>query len=355
MYTRRYKSKTKKRSRSRRSQRGGSGSGNVGDTCNWHPITGRDTCLPGIKCSRKVKQCENRTPPVLALEQGFFDTIDPLRDEEKNWEKIKKLVDTHKQYFNIPLYAGKRTFLMNYIQQYTAQLYVFIKDDSFFGDEASKQMLEYSDVDATDIFENTALMYLIINCLRDSGYNIKYSPRHPNTFKDYTKILDMFLDKTTDINKKNKEGNTALHLLFLEGFFLIESTKIYLEAILKKGADITLKNNDNKTPLELATIGVKDMEKRKKLNETETTIWNEIKQLISPPAPNAAASNAAVAPNAAASNAAVAPNARVSNVASNARVSNVASNARVSNVVSNARVSNAPASNAASNNDGFHE
>jgi hypothetical protein len=282
--------KSRKTSRSRRVQRGGSGEGKVGEACSWHPITGRDTCLPGITCGRGSKQCVNKSPPVLELEYAFFDNakykIDTfatyLEDQKKDWERIKKLVEKNKEYFTVPLYVNKLTFLMKYILNYYTGHIIVSNTISFFEDEASKLMLEYSDVDAADSYGDTALMYLIKYFMRYSGFDMTYEyiDRWDNyKLKDYSKILEMFLNKTTNINKRNKHGNTALHVLFYHGFLINKFTIIYVDAILKKGADVTLKNTEGNTPLDLAIMDVKNM---RQLNEEDTIIWNKIKEVLTP-------------------------------------------------------------------------
>jgi ankyrin repeat protein len=89
----------------------------------------------------------------------------------------------------------------------------------------------------------------------------------------------MLLNKTTNINNRNKHGNTALHVLFYHGFSINKFTIIYLDAILKKGADVTLKNTEGNTPLDLAIM---DVEGGRQLNEEDTIIWNKIKEVLTP-------------------------------------------------------------------------
>ena len=63
-----------------------------------------------------------------------------------------------------------------------------------------------------------------------------------------TEAAELLLQHGADINGRNREGNTALHLAMFLG--RAETA----ELLLKSGADVTAKNDDGATPID--TIGV---------------------------------------------------------------------------------------------------
>jgi ankyrin repeat protein len=62
-------------------------------------------------------------------------------------------------------------------------------------------------------------------------------------------------DKNLDINVKDKEGNTPLHIA-------VDNSGTYgsiIPDLIKKGGDIRIKNNNGQTPMDLANDDVKQM------------------------------------------------------------------------------------------------
>jgi ankyrin repeat protein len=102
-------------------------------------------------------------------------------------------------------------------------------------------------------YENEA----IIGCLLDNGANIAAvdsSGRGVLHIANNSNI-QFLLHRRAYINLQDREGNTPLHKIFLDlsrykVFYpgLKEKTKLFLEA----GADVNIKNNEGKTPLDLA-------------------------------------------------------------------------------------------------------
>lgn len=58
--------------------------------------------------------------------------------------------------------------------------------------------------------------------------------------------------KFLDVNSKNRDGNNALHLLFMNFNSRPEITKQITKALIKRGININAKNKSNMTPLHLA-------------------------------------------------------------------------------------------------------
>ena len=66
--------------------------------------------------------------------------------------------------------------------------------------------------------------------------------------------INILLSWIDDINIKNDEGNTPLHLSVFSGNFfnfILEKSKL-IRKLVSKGADLNIKNNNGLTPLELA-------------------------------------------------------------------------------------------------------
>ena len=54
-----------------------------------------------------------------------------------------------------------------------------------------------------------------------------------------------------DVNAKDKDGNTALHVAASKPYWLENSTILLIEELINAGADINAKNDDGKTPYDL--------------------------------------------------------------------------------------------------------
>ncbi|MDR2978028.1 MAG: ankyrin repeat domain-containing protein [Rickettsiales bacterium] len=99
--------------------------------------------------------------------------------------------------------------------------------------------------------------------------NIDWTPLHTAAFYDAKDVAELLIDKGADIRAKNNDnetplevargevvtflavakdssGNTLLHYAAKEGNLDL------IELLIKEGADIDAKNNDNKIPFELA-------------------------------------------------------------------------------------------------------
>ena len=63
-----------------------------------------------------------------------------------------------------------------------------------------------------------------------------------------TQAAELLLQQSADINGKNRDGNTALHLAVFLGH--AETA----ELLLKSGADVNAKNDDNATPVDLLQV-----------------------------------------------------------------------------------------------------
>ena len=69
-----------------------------------------------------------------------------------------------------------------------------------------------------------------------------------NVSDDYFSLIDELINRGADLNLKDKDGNTALHLA------VNTSDSILIESLLEAGANINLKDNDGNTALHLAVI-----------------------------------------------------------------------------------------------------
>lgn len=59
------------------------------------------------------------------------------------------------------------------------------------------------------------------------------------------KLVKMVLRKHADINATNNNGNTSLHFCFMYAYYGMA------EYIMSKGADDTVRNNQNQTPYDV--------------------------------------------------------------------------------------------------------
>ena len=116
--------------------------------------------------------------------------------------------------------------------------------------------------DATDLNESTSDEYLdpqmTVMVLLNAGADINArtksgsTPLHSAAFKGHRVLgsMIMMIQSRADINKQNDYGNTPLHILasrmiwkkdMLASHFLVDVM----------GADLTIKNNDGKTPYDI--------------------------------------------------------------------------------------------------------
>jgi ankyrin repeat protein len=61
-------------------------------------------------------------------------------------------------------------------------------------------------------------------------------------------LYKVILEKSTDVNAKNENGNTALHVAIL-----LENKTAVKELLKREDVDMTLKNNNNQTALNLCS------------------------------------------------------------------------------------------------------
>ncbi|MEO0202771.1 MAG: ankyrin repeat domain-containing protein [candidate division WOR-3 bacterium] len=72
------------------------------------------------------------------------------------------------------------------------------------------------------------------------------TPLHIAVENEYEDIVKLLLEKNVDVNIKDNEGNTPLHKAVKNGNYFI------IKELLKFGADKNIKNNEGKTPFDLA-------------------------------------------------------------------------------------------------------
>lgn len=73
-----------------------------------------------------------------------------------------------------------------------------------------------------------------------------FSLLHISCFKGYTKIVNLLLQKNSDVNFRTKSGYSSLHLACQMGHVDI------VKLLLSKGADVNLVDNNGSSPLYLA-------------------------------------------------------------------------------------------------------
>ena len=64
--------------------------------------------------------------------------------------------------------------------------------------------------------------------------------------KNNAKFVEYFIKKNDDVNKKNKNGDTPLHLAFKIGNYEI------IRLLLENGANLKIKNKKGFTPFDIA-------------------------------------------------------------------------------------------------------
>lgn len=76
-------------------------------------------------------------------------------------------------------------------------------------------------------------------------------PIHGATISGHYKIVKFYIDNGADVNIQTRYGDTALH------FAIHHNRSVILKMLLEAGADPTIQNNVQKTPIDIA----KDQEK----------------------------------------------------------------------------------------------
>ncbi len=86
------------------------------------------------------------------------------------------------------------------------------------------------------------------NCILLEGIILKRTSYSSNPQKQLIcKIINKLFISGTDVNDKDNNGNTALHLAMIYDF----SSDI-IDILVENGAHTTIKNNERQTPLDLA-------------------------------------------------------------------------------------------------------
>lgn len=175
-----------------------------------------------------------------------------------NVSMVKKFLSINPQWINLINAEGQ------------TPLYKAIKHEKF---ELFNVLLQYSDclIDKTETFPKDTPLILAVkqgyldvaNQLLDKGADINKALKyHKNSLlidvienkdsychqitRNYQTTLNFILSKNIDINYQNENGDTALHRACI-----YNDNQTALE-LLKKGANLFLKNDDNETPLDLA-------------------------------------------------------------------------------------------------------
>ncbi len=72
------------------------------------------------------------------------------------------------------------------------------------------------------------------------------TPLHIAVEKNYEDIVRLLLQKNADLNTKDNNGNTPLHIAVKNGNYFV------VKELLRAGADKNIKNNEGKTALDIA-------------------------------------------------------------------------------------------------------
>lgn len=81
---------------------------------------------------------------------------------------------------------------------------------------------------------------------------MKVAPIHAAVAGKNAEVIDLILSSNPDVNAKQQQGWTAIHSAAMHGDLAL------LEKLLARGADPRVKNDDGKTPLDLATEKVQE-------------------------------------------------------------------------------------------------
>lgn len=114
-----------------------------------------------------------------------------------------------------------------------------------------KLLVEYgADLNPTTPLGITPLMVasaprILIFSTNSANQGIPVAICSSKTYTTCSEILTFLLSKGANVNMKNKEGNTALHLAATEGNYL------GLQILIDAGADISIKNKSGETALDM--------------------------------------------------------------------------------------------------------
>ena len=90
---------------------------------------------------------------------------------------------------------------------------------------------------------NTYIIHLYNDYIIDFGEYLRYS-----TEISRISLVKYYLEKGANINSKNMDGDSSLHIASREGFFYI------VKYLIDQKADLNISNNSFETPLHLASI-----------------------------------------------------------------------------------------------------
>ena len=83
--------------------------------------------------------------------------------------------------------------------------------------------------------------FIKVRNYRDANFN---SNLHIAVKNNSIKLVKYFLNKNSNPNELNKDGQTPLHLALKEG------NKDIIDLLIKNGADISIKDNEGKKPFD---------------------------------------------------------------------------------------------------------
>ena len=134
---------------------------------------------------------------------------------------------------------------VNYHAKLTSKnCFLKIKQDESFKKPAKTMDLSYDQINNLILANcNSRLDLINIKKFRDTDYNTNL---HRSVLKNNIKFVDYFLKKNLEVNKKNKHGDTPLHLAFKIGNYDI------IQLLLENGASIKIKNKKGITPFDIA-------------------------------------------------------------------------------------------------------
>lgn len=85
---------------------------------------------------------------------------------------------------------------------------------------------------------------------KSSMTSLMYAITHTNSYLIPLKLVQKF----NNINQKDSDGDTALHLAICKSYALFEHRMNLAEMLLENGADPMIKNLEDKTPLDYARL-----------------------------------------------------------------------------------------------------